>query len=145
MENLHPEHIGIILDGNRRFAKIKGLLTGQGHIAGAEKVEEFLKWCRELNIKEVSVYALSTENLKRSEEELKHLFSIFKKFFNKIKKRNEVHREKIKIRFIGDLNLVPKEIRELAEEIENETKNYNNYKVNFCFAYGGRLELVKAF
>lgn len=145
MENSYPKHIGVILDGNRRYAKARNLPTFKGHTDGADKVENFLRWCRELKIKEVTMYALSTENLKRTEEELNHLFYLVKKFFNKVKKDKEIHEKKLKIKFIGDLNLVPKEIKELVLELEEDTKNYDNFIVNFCFAYGGRLELLNAF
>ena len=77
MENLGIKHIGVIIDGNRRFAKTRGLPSYHGHSKGAEKVEELLKWCKELKIYEITIYALSTENLKRTEDELKHLFDLF--------------------------------------------------------------------
>lgn len=139
------EHIGVIVDGNRRFAKVKGVPTYQGHEAGAEKLEEFLKWAQDLEIKEVTAYVLSTENLERDKKELEYLFRLFKKFFKKIQKDKQIHEKKVKIRFIGDLSLVPGDIRELVEQIEVETKGYNNYRINFCFAYGGRSELTFAF
>ena len=144
-DNNQISHIGIVIDGNRRYAKEHGLPTFKGHQKGAEKVEDFLKWCKESNIKEVSIYCLSAENLKRNKEALSNLFSIFKLFFKKFIKDKKIHEDKVKISFIGDLSLVPKDIRELAEEMQENTKNYNNYKINFCFAYGGRLELVHAF
>jgi len=137
-------HLGVIIDGNRRFAKAKGLPGWKGHTEGADKIEEFLKWSKEKNIKEITIYALSTENLKREKEELNHLFDLFKKFFKKFKNNKQIHEDKIKIRFIGDLSLVPQDIQELAKEIQEDTKDYDNYKLNFCFAYGGRLELTHA-
>jgi undecaprenyl diphosphate synthase/tritrans,polycis-undecaprenyl-diphosphate synthase [geranylgeranyl-diphosphate specific] len=139
------KHIAVIIDGNRRYAKSKLLPTFLGHEKGAEKVKEFLRWCRELNIKEATIYALSTENLKRDSEELSHLFRIFKKFFKDVKESKEIKEKSIKIRFIGDLSLVPKDIKELALELEKETKSNQEYTVNFCFAYGGRLELTQTF
>jgi len=138
-------HIGVIIDGNRRYAKARGMPTFMGHEKGAEKVEAFLKWVKELGIKETTIYTLSTENLKRDKTELEHLFRIFKQFFKKFSNSKEIHKDKIKIRFIGDLSLAPKEIGELAKDIEQKTKDYNNYRVNFCFCYGGRLELINAF
>ena len=76
-------HVAVILDGNRRFAKNKGHMLWKGHDSGAETFENFLKWCKELEIKEVTAYILSTENLKREPEELNHLFNLFKKWFEK--------------------------------------------------------------
>lgn len=144
MEDIQLKHVGIVVDGNRRFAKDLGKKPWEGHRAGADKVEEFLGWCQELEIKEATIYALSTENLKREPKELKELFDLFKKWFEKFRKSKEVKEKGIKIRFMGDLSLVPKNVKELAEKIESETKNNNNYKVNFCFAYGGRSELLHA-
>ena len=138
-------HIGIILDGNRRYAKSRNIPALKGHEEGANKVESFLRWTKELGIRETTVYALSTENLNRDKTELAYLFKIFKHFFKKLKNSKEIHEDKIHIRFIGDLSLVPEDIKKLAEEIEEETKNYDNYRINFCFCYGGRLELVNAF
>lgn len=136
-------HIAIILDGNRRFAKSKNMLSYKGHEAGAENVDRLLDWCKELNIKEITLYTLSTENLKRDKLELDFLFKLFKTWFKKFKKDKRIKEDKVKIRFIGDLSLLPKDIKVLAEEIQEETKNYDNFKINFCFAYGGRLELTE--
>lgn len=138
------KHLAIILDGNRRYAKKKGLPKFKGHEFGAIKVEKLLDWCKEFGIKEITLYTLSTENLKRTKMELNYLFSLFESWFKKFKKNKRVHEDKIKIRFIGDLNLIPKKIKKLAEEIEKDTKNYRNYRLNFCFAYGGRLEFLTA-
>jgi undecaprenyl diphosphate synthase len=138
-------HIAVILDGNRRFAKSQGKESWKGHEAGADTFENFLKWCKELEIKEITAYVLSTENLKRDKIELDFLFSLFKKFFKKFQNSKEVHENKVRIRFIGDLSLVSKDIQSQAREVEEKTKAYNNYILNFCFAYGGRLELVDAF
>jgi undecaprenyl diphosphate synthase len=135
-------HVGVVIDGNRRYAKSRLLPAFKGHEAGADKVKKFLEWCSEEKIKEVTIYALSTENLKRTEEELSYLFKLFKKFFEDISKDKRIEKEKIKIKFIGDLSLVSKDIKELAEKLEERTKNNNSYIVNFCLAYGGRLELV---
>jgi tritrans,polycis-undecaprenyl-diphosphate synthase [geranylgeranyl-diphosphate specific] len=138
-------HLAIILDGNRRYAKSRGLLSWKGHSYGAENVDNLMDWCLELGIKETTLYALSTENLKRDKEEVDELFNLFRKWFKKFKKDKRVHDNKVKIRFIGDLSLVPEDIKKLALEIEQDTKGYNNFKLNFCFAYGGRLELLNAF
>jgi len=139
------KHISIILDGNRRYAKARGLPAWKGHEAGAENVERLLDWCKELDIKETTLYVLSTENLKREPTELKYLFKLFKEWFKKFKKDKRIRENKIKLRFIGDLSLVPEDVSKLAHEIEQDTKDYSNYIINFCFAYGGRLELLQAF
>ncbi len=138
------KHIGVIIDGNRTYAKKRMLPSFKGHEAGAEKLEKFLDWARELKINEVTAYILSTENLNRTQEELNHLFRIFKEFFNKLEKDKKIDENKVKIRFIGDLSLIPKDIKELAEKVMKRTEKYNNYIINFCFAYGGRQEIVNA-
>lgn len=141
--NNQVNHVAIILDGNRRFAKAKNLQVHKGHEAGADKFEEFLKWANELKIKEVTAYVLSNENLKRDKTELDFLFSIFKRWFNKLSK--EADKNKIKINFAGNLELVPLDVKQLALEIQEKTSRYNERTINFCFAYGGRQELVNAF
>jgi undecaprenyl diphosphate synthase len=139
------KHVAIILDGNRRYAKARGLPAWKGHEEGAKNVDRLMNWCQELGIKEITLYLLSTENLKREPRELKYLFKLFKEWFKKFKKDKRIHENKIKMRFIGDLSLVPEDICKLAKEIENNTKDYNNYILNLCFAYGGRRELLDAF
>jgi undecaprenyl diphosphate synthase len=138
------KHLGIIIDGNRRWAKEKSLKPWKGHEKGAEAVDKLLDNCLELGIKEITIYTLSTENLKRDALELEFLFKLFKSWFSRIKKDPRINENKVKIRFIGDLSLVPKDVRELAESIEKDTSGNDNYTINFLFAYGGRLELVKA-
>lgn len=145
MVNDFPKHVAVILDGNRRYAKAKGERSWKGHDAGAETFENFVNWCDELGVNEVTAYVLSTENLKREKGELDHLFALFVKFFERFKKDKKVKEKRLKMRFIGDLSLVPENLRKLAGEIEELTKDYDGFIINFCFAYGGRLELVKAF
>jgi len=138
------KHIAFVIDGNRRWAKQRNLKPWQGHEEGAKVVEKSLDWGEELGIKEITYYTLSTENLKRDKLELEFLFKLFKRWFKEFKDDKRIEK-KVKIRFIGDLSLVPKDIRELAEEIEKDTQKNENYVLNFCFAYGGRLELIQAF
>jgi undecaprenyl diphosphate synthase len=144
-EEKKVNHLAVIIDGNRRYAKEKGMLSYKGHESGAEKVEDFLDWCKELGIKEVTIYTLSTENLKRDSIELKFLFEIIERYFKKFLNSRKIHDNRVKIRFIGDLSLIPESLRNLALELEKKTEEYNNFLLNFCFSYGGRLELVHAF
>ncbi|MCX8179534.1 MAG: polyprenyl diphosphate synthase [Candidatus Aenigmarchaeota archaeon] len=139
-----PKHIAVIIDGNRRWARKRGLKDWKGHEKGAQRLEEFLNWCLEEDIKEVSAYVLSTENLKRSKEELDHLFELFKKFFEKFKKKeNMVHEHKVRVRFAGDLDRLPKELKKIIREVEEKTKKYNNRLLNILIAYGGRFEIIQ--
>jgi len=143
MENA-LNHLAVIIDGNRRFAKSRGLPSFKGHEYGAETVEKLIEWCSELGIKELTIYALSTENLKREEKEVDYLLKLMGKWFEKLKNDKRMEENQIRMRFIGKLDLFPKKLQDLCKEIEEKTKNYGKSKVNFCVAYGGRLELLEA-
>jgi tritrans,polycis-undecaprenyl-diphosphate synthase [geranylgeranyl-diphosphate specific] len=145
MVNDFPKHVAIVIDGNRRYAKERGMKPWEGHEEGAKTLNKFLEWAEELGVKEVTVYTLSTENLKRDPLELEFLFKVFKQWFSKLGKDKRIEEKGIKIRFIGDLSLVPEDVRDVAEKIQKNTEKNENYIINFCFAYGGRLELINAF
>lgn len=139
-----PKHIGIILDGNRRYAKRLLLKPWQGHEKGAEKLEKLFDWCKELNIKELTLYTFSMQNFNRGKKEVDHLMRIFNREFERLLNDKRVHEDKVKIRFCGRLELFSKELREKMEKIMDMSKNYGNFIVNFCMAYGGREEIVDA-
>ena len=139
-----PRHVGIILDGNRRFAQGEGMPTWAGHALGAEKLEEVLEWCRELGIKHVTVYAFSTENFNRPPEEVETLMDLFAEKFRKMANDKRVHRNKIRVRAIGDRSNLPKRVIEAINEAEEATKNYDRFFLNIAVGYGGRAELVNA-
>jgi len=138
-------HLAVIIDGNRRWARAKGLKPWDGHEEGAKAVDKFLNNCLELGIKEITVYTLSTENLDRDPLELKFIFKIFGQYFKNFKKDKRISENGVKIKFAGDLSLIPKETQKIAAEVEEFTKDFSKRKLNFCFAYGGRLELMRAF
>lgn len=135
-------HIGIILDGNRRFAKriLKNL--GDGHKQGARKVEELLEWCIELEIKQITLYCFSLENFNREKEEINFLMELFKKEFKKLGEDERIKKNQIRIRFVGERERLDDELREIITHIEKKTKEYNNYRLNFALAYGGRQEIL---
>ena len=141
-----PLHVAIILDGNRRFAKRLMKQPWQGHRWGAKKVKEFLEWLREYGIKYATLYSLSLENLKkRPERELNHILNIFEKEFRKILKPNhDVHKYGVRVKIIGRLHHLPERLQKLFKEVENATKNYKNYFLNFAIAYGGKQEIIDA-
>jgi tritrans,polycis-undecaprenyl-diphosphate synthase [geranylgeranyl-diphosphate specific] len=139
-----PEHVAIILDGNRRFAREAGVPTSVGHALGADKLEEVLDWCRELGIKYVTVYAFSTENFNRSPEEVEALMDLFVKKLKKVASDERVHRNKVKVRVIGDRSRLPARVVSAIDELERATQNYDNFFVNIAMGYGGRAELVEA-
>jgi len=137
-------HIGIIVDGNRRYAKKLGKKPWEGHEEGARRIEDLFDWCKELNIKELTLYCFSTENFNRASEEVKFLMDIFKKEFKKLGKDKRVKENKIKIRFIGNKKMLDKELQKIMEDTEEKTKNYENYVVNFAIAYSGKSEILAA-
>merc|ERR1711963_910497 len=144
--NQIPKHIAFIMDGNRRFARNKNQEVIQGHHAGFEKLADVLIWSRLCKVKEVTVYAFSLENFKRSETEVQGLMKLFKNTFEQIKDDLPTARKiKIQIRIIGELHLLTEPIREMIEEIHRETKVDNPCCIlNVCIAYTGRQEIVNA-
>ncbi|PIN88563.1 di-trans,poly-cis-decaprenylcistransferase [Candidatus Pacearchaeota archaeon CG10_big_fil_rev_8_21_14_0_10_35_13] len=142
--NNSPNHIAIILDGNRRFAKRLMLEPWRGHEFGRVKVENLLDWAHDLGVKELTVYALSSENIvSRPKKELDMLMKIFRDAFRSLDNDKIVKNEN-KIRFVGHLELLPKELQVQCEELMAKTSKYNKYVVNFAIAYGGRQEIVDA-
>lgn len=143
-ENQNPHHVAIILDGNRRFAKRLMLEPWKGHEYGKEKLKKTLDYAKELGIKELTFYALSVENIKsRPKNELEFLYKIMKEAFKELSLK-ELNENKIKIRFIGNLFLLPKDLQKQCKELEKQTEKNSDYIVNFCIAYGGRQELIEA-
>jgi undecaprenyl diphosphate synthase len=139
-----PEHIAIILDGNRRYARKKGIILEEGHRRGAKNVQKLIEWALELSVKELTLYTFSTENFKRPEKELKYLMDNFLVNIRKLKKDKRIIEKSVRVRFGGRLAMFSKEIQEEMKEVMNITKNNNKLIVNFAMAYGGRLEVVDA-
>ena len=144
-EDNNPRHIGIILDGNRRYSKKVGIPKLKGHEKGYNKIKDVLKWCVELGINEVTLYCLSTENFKRSKEEVDYLFNLFRSRIWDFKKDKTIHDNKVKISFVGRLSMFPKDMQKSMQEVMEATKEYDNYKLNLALAYGSRSEIVDAF
>ncbi|MBU0666061.1 MAG: polyprenyl diphosphate synthase [Nanoarchaeota archaeon] len=143
-KNTIPKHVGIILDGNRRFAKRLMMKPWKGHEWGAKKVEELLKWCRDLGVKEITLYSFSMQNLNRPKEEFDYIMNIFKKEFLRILNDDEVMKEGLRVNIIGRIHLLPNDVREVLEKVMEKTKNNKKYIVNFAIAYGGREEVIDA-
>lgn len=140
-----PYHVGIIMDGNRRFAKQLGLTDiRMGHVAGQERLENVLDWCLEMGIKVLTVYAFSTENFQRADAERDLLMELFEHNFRKMAVDPRVHDNRIRVRCIGDLALLPASVREAADMVMDATKDYDQYTFNVAIAYGGRAEIVDA-
>ena len=134
-------HVGIILDGNRRYAKKKGIKPWKGHEEGAKNVKKLINdWVPTLGIKELTLYTFSIQNFNRTKIEIDFLMSLFVKFFSQLEK--EVDQKNIKINFIGRLHLFSKEIQKMALQISKKTENNDGLIVNFAFGYGGREEII---
>lgn len=142
MANLH---IGLIPDGNRRYAIQAGLPIQKGHWQGAHKLEEFLGWCLEYPaIKTVSVFALSTENLTRTKSEINELWKIYNAYFRKIINSKKIKEKKVKVNFYGNDKLWHPGIRQTIREVINATKSYGSICFNIMLAYGSREEIDSA-
>lgn len=140
-----PRHVGIIMDGNRRFARALGLEDlGMGHVAGQERLENVLDWCLDLGIRVLTVYAFSTENFQRADAERELLMELFEHNFRKMADDARVHRHRIRVACIGDLELLPPAVRAAAEHVMERTREYADYRFNVAIAYGGRQEIVEA-
>lgn len=141
---IQPEHIAIILDGNRRWASEKVLDPWLGHERGAEKIEELLDWCLKLDVKSVTLYTFSTENFRRTSAEVQQIMRIAEQWFRKILSDKRIHGDRIRVKVLGRVGLLPEELRQLIGKVEKATENYDRHFLNFAFAYGGRAEIVDA-
>ena len=142
--NKDLKHVGIILDGNRRFAKRLMKEPWKGHEYGAEKVERIFEWCKEVGIKEMTLYCFSIQNFNRPKKEFDYLMRLFMQFFKRENIIQKIHNYKINVRFIGRIHLFPKDIYEEMKKLENATQTYSDYRINFAMAYGGREEIIDA-
>ncbi|MDR0374082.1 MAG: di-trans,poly-cis-decaprenylcistransferase [Nitrososphaerota archaeon] len=139
-----PEHIAIILDGNRRWASEQTLNPWLGHEKGAETVEQLLDWCLKLNVKFVTLYTFSTENFTRTSREIEEIMRIAQERFLKLLTDERIHRNKVHVKVIGRTSLLPDGLQQRIADVEKATEGYNNQFLNFAFAYGGRAEIVDA-
>ena len=142
MQKLTPPcHIAIIMDGNGRWAKKRGLPRTAGHAAGGEEFRRIANYCRTLGVKYLTVYAFSTENWKRSEEEVGGIMRLLGKYLTEA--LADMEKNRVRFRFFGDLSRLSPELRKLCQDAESRSKDYD-VQVNFCLNYGGRDEIVQA-
>jgi tritrans,polycis-undecaprenyl-diphosphate synthase [geranylgeranyl-diphosphate specific] len=139
-----PNHLAIIMDGNRRFAAAQGLDIATGHARGRDTAEMLLDWCLEVGINILTIYALSTENFSRSPEELESLMDLYERSLRDIAVDERVHRHQIRVRVIGNRALLPPRVKEAIDLAEKATAGYSRYRFNIALAYGGRDEIVEA-
>ena len=139
-----PNHIAIILDGNRRWAKRNLTIKEKGHFKGADAVENLLDWCEELDIKIITLYVLSAENLDRKNEELDYLYELIHKRLEKLYSDPRLHKNKMRVKALGTIELLPESIKDVLRRLDDTTKDYDNHFLNIAIAYGGQNELVDA-
>ena len=142
MEKNLPKHIALIMDGNRRWAKERNLDIKQGHYAGAENLEKIAQYANKIGIKYMTVYAFSTENWKRSENEVKALMMILKNYIEKLLERTSANN--IKINILGDISRLEIGLQNSINKIIDKTKNNTGLTLNIAFNYGGRAEILRA-
>lgn len=140
-----PSHVAVILDGNRRWAREEGLPLEAGYREGAQRVEDFLKWCYDVGVRTVTLYALSTENIsRRSPEEIQLLLGILREYLRRELREGELAKRKVRVKAIGFLELLPPDIAEGIRELERRTEGFSERFLNVAVAYGGRAEIVEA-
>jgi tritrans,polycis-undecaprenyl-diphosphate synthase [geranylgeranyl-diphosphate specific] len=139
-----PNHVAIVLDGNRRWANMQLLDTSWGHNHGADKAEELLNWIHDIGIKITTLYVLSTENLERKDEELENIYRLLGKKLEKLYNDERVHKRRMKIKAIGDTKLLPYSLQQILTKLEESTADYDLMFLNIAIAYGGQKELIEA-
>lgn len=139
-----PNHVGIIMDGNRRFSKRLMQKPWMGHKWGARKLEKVMEWLQEMGVKETTFYCLSLENFNRPKIEFDYLMKLFDEELGNSLKDERIVKNQIKMRFIGRIHLLPESIQEKIKKIEKKTEKFNKFIVNFAMAYSGRAEIIDA-
>lgn len=139
-----PKHVGVILDGNRRYARKSEVAIGAGHRAGADKGEELIEWCDDLGIPAVTIWVLSTDNFKRDPEELETIFTIIEEKIAALGDSQTRRSKRRRIRAVGRLELLPNSTREAIQRVERDTADYGPYELLVAVGYGGREEITDA-
>jgi tritrans,polycis-undecaprenyl-diphosphate synthase [geranylgeranyl-diphosphate specific] len=139
-----PDHVAIILDGNRRWAKYHFLANMGAHAIGADKAEQLLTWIYDLRIKITTLYVLSIENLERDKKELNDIFELLGIKLEKLYKDSRIHERQMKIKAIGNIDALPESLKDILFKLEKETNHYDLTFLNIAIAYGGQQELVEA-
>ena len=141
-DNFVPQHIAIIMDGNGRWAKKRGLPRTAGHSAGGEAFRRIANYCRTLGVKYLTVYAFSTENWKRSADEVAGIMKLLGKYLEEALK--DMEKNHVRFCFFGDLSKLSPELRKLCLDAQERSREYHEVQVNFCLNYGGRDEIIRA-
>jgi tritrans,polycis-undecaprenyl-diphosphate synthase [geranylgeranyl-diphosphate specific] len=139
-----PDHVAVIQDGNRRYARERGDDAPDGHRAGADTTERVLDWCADLGVSELTLYAFSTENFERPDEELEPLFDLLEHKLREFADADRVHEQGVRVRAIGDVPRLPPRVRDAVDYAERRTAGNDRFTLNVALAYGGRTELLDA-
>jgi tritrans,polycis-undecaprenyl-diphosphate synthase [geranylgeranyl-diphosphate specific] len=139
-----PACVGVIMDGNRRWARGTGRQFWEGHRQGKAKVKDFLEWCTDIGIKNVVLYSFSAENFKRKPHEVKELMHLFREGFEELSKEPTIMEKGVRIRVIGNKKTLPADVQKIISVVEEKTKNNTSYGLTFAIAYGGREEILHA-
>ena len=137
-----PRHIAIILDGNGRWARRRGLPRTAGHAAGSENFRKIATYCKNIGVEYLTVYAFSTENWKRPEDEVKTIMRLLRRYLNEA--IDTMERDKIRMKIFGDVAGLPQELQELVQKTDEISRRYEGFQANICLNYGGRDEIVHA-
>ncbi len=137
-----PQHIAIIMDGNGRWAKQRGLPRTAGHSAGAESFRRIANYCRTIGVKYLTVYAFSTENWKRSQEEVGGIMKLLGAYLKEALR--DMEKNHVRFCFFGDLSRLSPKLQKLCREAQSRSEEYHEVQVNFCLNYGGRDEILRA-
>lgn len=139
-----PRHLGLILDGNRRFARASGLQRELGHSIGADKAHEVLQWCLELGIPAATIWVLSTDNRSRDPQELAHILLLLEKEARALATDPRIHANRVRVRAIGQHDEFPPQVLAALNDLEAKTAHYDGMRLNIAVGYGGREEIVDA-
>ncbi|HVS62222.1 MAG TPA: polyprenyl diphosphate synthase [Thermoanaerobaculia bacterium] len=141
-----PRHIGVIMDGNRRYARELGFShVSSGHLSGAEKLWEVLSWCYELGVPVVTVWSFSLDNFERDTSEVEALLGLFEEKTKELAEHEEVHQKEVRVRYLGEIARLPEGLRQAIGHAEDRTAGYTRFQLNIAMAYGGREEILEAF
>jgi tritrans,polycis-undecaprenyl-diphosphate synthase [geranylgeranyl-diphosphate specific] len=140
-----PKHVAVIMDGNRRYAEeTLHADAKQGHMKGKDKLEELLEWCMEIGVKVLTVYAFSTENFSRKEDEVGFLMDLLEKSLYLFADDERIHKNRVKLKVIGDISMIPDSVAEAVRYAEKKTSEYSDFHLNMAIAYSGRQEIKDA-
>jgi short-chain Z-isoprenyl diphosphate synthase len=139
-----PAHLGLILDGNRRYARAHGMATERGHSIGAEKAQQVIEWCAKLGVPNVTLWVFSSDNKSRDEAEVAYLYRLFARQAREMAVDARIHKHRVRVRVIGEIDQLPDDVRQSFADLQNLTDHYDGLQLYIALAYGGREEIMAA-